>query len=259
MIRLAANLSMMFAEVPMAARPAAAAACGFRGVEVQFPYDLDAGVFGTALGHAGTALVLFNLPPGDWAAGERGLAALPGREAAFEAGLERALALAARLGCPRLHAMAGIADAADPAARRTFCANLRLAAARCAAAGITVLIEPLNTRDVPGYYLTSADTAADIIAAVGTPNLKLQFDFYHAQIMGGDITHRLHRLAPLIGHVQIAGVPDRTEPDRGELAYARLFAVLEEVGYDGWVGAEYRPAGETRDGLGWAAPWGITV
>jgi len=197
--------------------------------------------------------VLFNLPPGDWAAGERGLAALPGRRAEFQDSVATALAYARVLDCPTLHAMAGlVADGADrEALRETYVDNLRFAADACAADGIDVVIEPLNHRDMPGYFLAHVDAAAAIVAAVDRPNVGLQFDCYHVQIMDGDLAHRLERHRALIRHVQIAGVPERHEPDIGEVAYPYLFALLDRLGYAGWIGCEYRPRTTTEAGLGW--------
>lgn len=253
MPRFAANLSTMFREHAFLDRFAAAAAAGFDAVEFQFPYDHPADAIAARAAAAGLRTVLFNLPPGDFAAGERGLAALPGREADFDAALDRAIAYARTLDCPRLHAMAGVPPAgADPAAcRATFVANLRRAAAALAPHGMTLLIEPINDRDMPGYFLTRSEAAAAIIAEAGAPNLRLQFDLYHCQIMEGDLATRLRRLMPLIGHVQIAGVPDRAEPDRGEVNHPFLLRLLDDLGYGGHVGCEYVPAGDTLAGLGW--------
>ena len=200
-----------------------------------------------ALDAAGLAQALFNAPPGDWEAGERGLAAIPGRGVAFREAFEQAARYAEVIGPDRIHVMAGIANGTW--ARATYIDNLRWAAERVA--DRMVVIEPINTRDMPGYFLNRSDEAVRIIEAIGAPNLKLQFDLYHAQIMEGDLTRRLEALIEHVGHVQIAGVPDRHEPDAGELNIAHLFAVLDGLGYDGWVGCEYRPAGRTEDGLGW--------
>ncbi len=254
MPRFAANLSMMFQEHPFLDRFEAAAAAGFQAVEYLFPYDHPPEVVAQHLAAAGLSQSLFNLPPGDWAAGMRGLAAVPGLEASFAESVERALIYARALGCLKLHVMAGITTGVDPAAAEaTYIANLRTAVRRLGDAGITALIEPINARDMPGYFLATSDQAVRIIEAVGLPNLKLQFDVYHTQISEGDLTTRLTKLAPLIGHIQIAGVPDRHEPDTGEVAYDRLFPVIDAIGYDGYVGLEYRPAGDTVAGLGWLA------
>jgi len=251
-VRLAANLTMMFGEVPFLERFAAAAGAGFAGVEFLFPYDHAAEAVAAAAAAAGVEVVLFNLPPGDWAAGERGMAAIPGREAEFSASLEEALDYARALKVPRLHAMAGVTEGLDGAAcRATYAANLARAAARLAEDRIDLLIEPLNPRDMPGYFLRRTADALAIIAEIGAPNLKLQFDVYHRQIVEGDVIRGLEAAFPRIGHVQIASVPDRHEPDEGELCYAAVFRRLAELGYDGWIGCEYRPRGATLDGLSW--------
>jgi hydroxypyruvate isomerase len=253
MLKFAANLSFLFNEVPFMERFTAAAAAGFQGVEYLFPYDEDKDAIALALRTNGLENVLFNLPPGDWAAGERGLGALPGREQEFRTGVELALAHALSAGTKRLHALAGIvpADADRESCRQTFIGNLRYACERLAPHGITLLIEPINTRDMPGYFLNYQHDAHTLLAEVGAPNLKVQMDFYHAQIMEGDITSTFRRHLSEIGHVQIASVPDRHEPDLGELNYPWLFAMMDEAGYGGWVGCEYRPRNGTVAGLGW--------
>jgi hydroxypyruvate isomerase len=253
MPKFAANLSMMFNEVPFLERFAAAAAAGFRGVEFAFPYDFAVETLEDLLKRHRLENVLFNLPSGNQAAGERGIACLPGREAEFRAGVQTALTYAVRLKTPRVHAMAGVVpQAADPeAVRATFVANLKHAAAEFAAHGITVLIEAINTRDIPGYYLNTQAQAHGVMVETGAANLKMQIDCYHMQIMEGDIAMKLRKYAAHCGHVQVAGVPERHEPDTGEVSYAYLFALLDTLGYDGWVGCEYRPAGKTVDGLRW--------
>lgn len=257
MPRFAANLSMMYQEVGFLDRFAAAAADGFRAVEFLFPYAHPAAEIAARLRDAGVENVLFNLPPGDWDRGERGMAALPGREAEFAASIDRALDYAAALGTPRLHVMAGIpGPEIDRArARATYVANLRLAAARAAAAGLEILIEPINTRDIPGYFINRQDEAQAIRAEVGAVNLKVQFDLYHCQIVEGDLTMKLRRDIAHIGHMQIAGVPERHEPDRGEVNYPFLFEQIDALGYGGWIGCEYRPRAGTSAGLGWAKPY----
>lgn len=259
MPRLAANLSMLFQELPFLDRFAAAAAAGFTGVEFLFPYEVEAAAIAERLQRHRLTQALFNLPPGNWAAGERGMAALPGREAEFMASVERALSYARATGCRRLHIMAGIWPEGRERAEgeRVYVANLRRAADMLAPHGITAVIEPLNTRDTPGYFLTSTGQAMAVIAAVGRDNLKLQLDLYHCQIMEGDLAMHIRRLHGHYAHVQIAGVPERHEPSLGEINYPYLLDLLDRVGYDGWVGCEYRPAAATLDGLGWAAPWGI--
>jgi len=255
--KLAANLSWLFTELPLRERFAAAADAGFRGVEVLFPYELAAETVRERLEAHGLELVLVNLPPGDWAAGERGLAALPGREADFAAAVRTGLAYARTCGVPLVHAMAGIVPpGADRAAYvETYVANLRRAACAAAPVGVTVLIEPLNARDNPGYLLRTTAEAIAIIERVDEPNLALQLDLYHAQISEGDLAHRMRALAGRYAHVQIAGNPGRDEPDHGEVNYAYLLAVLDELGYDGWIGCEYRPRADTRAGLRWAQPY----
>lgn len=253
MPKFAANLSMMFQEVPFLDRFAAASASGFKGVEFLFPYEHAAKDIAQQLNLHSLQNVLFNMPPGDWEAGERGIAALPGREDEFREGVALAIRYAKALGTPQLHVMAGIpAENADRAAcRATFVGNLQYAARECAAHGIGILIEPINQRDMPGYFLSLQDDAHAIRIAVGAPNLKVQMDFYHVQITEGDIAMRFRKHRAHVGHIQVAGVPDRHEPDAGEVNYPYLFALLDELGYDGWVGCEYRPARGTVAGLGW--------
>jgi hydroxypyruvate isomerase len=253
MPKFAANLSFLFNEVPFMARFAAAAAAGFRGVEYLFPYEEDKEVIAQALRGNGLENVLFNLPPGDWAAGERGLGALPGREQDFRDGVARAMDYALAADTKRLHALAGIvpAGADQDRCRQTFIGNLRYACEQLAPHGITLLVEPINTRDMPGYFLNYQKDAHALLAEVGAPNLKVQMDFYHAQIMEGDIISTFRQQLSNIGHVQIASVPDRHEPDLGELNYPWLFAMMDEAGYDGWIGCEYRPRQGTVAGLGW--------
>lgn len=256
MPRFAANLTLMYTEHAFTDRFAAAAADGFDAVECLFPYELGNDALVQRLREHRLSLVLFNLPAGDWAAGERGLAAQPGREAEFAASVGTALACALASGCRQLHALAGLvpaaAGAADRAAmRRTYLANLRHAARVFEPHGIMLLIEPINTRDMPGYFLTHQQQARDVIDEIGAPNLKLQMDLYHCQIMEGDLATRLREHIGTIGHVQIAGVPGRHEPDIGELNYAYLFDLLDELGYPGHVGCEYRPRAATSAGLGW--------
>ncbi|MEZ5645544.1 MAG: hydroxypyruvate isomerase family protein [Burkholderiaceae bacterium] len=253
MPRFAANLTMMYNEVPFLDRFAAAARDGFDAVEYLFPYDHTPADMATRLKDNGLTQALFNLPPGDWAAGERGLACLPGREAEFAAGLEQALPYIEATGCRRVHAMAGLAPAGtdSQALDATYVRNLRLAAARLAPLGVTLLIEPINNRDMPGYHLNYQQHAHDVVAAVGADNLKVQMDFYHCQIMEGDLSKRLQHHFAGVGHIQIAGVPDRHEPDEGEINHPYLFDLLDRLGYNGFVGCEYRPRAGTSEGLGW--------
>ncbi len=257
MPRFAANLSMMYTEVPFLERFAAAAADGFDAVEYLFPYDFEPAQVAAQLKAHGLTQALFNLPPGDWTAGERGMACHPGREAEFAASVERALPYAEATGCRRLHAMAGLVPAGhtEAAQRATYVHNLRHAAARLAPLGLTLVIEPINLRDMPGYYLSLQQQAHDIVAEVGAPNLKVQMDLYHCQVMEGDLTRRLERHFAGVGHIQIAGVPDRHEPDAGEVDFTHLFHRLDALGYDGFVGCEYRPRAGTSAGLGWLKRW----
>lgn len=253
MPKFAANLSLMFQELPFLERFEAAAKAGFQAVEFLFPYEHAAGDIAARLRAHGLKNVLFNMPPGDWNAGERGIAGLPGRNEEFRHGVDTALGYARILGTPALHVMAGCVPPGIDArqCREIFVKNLRYAAQRCAEYGVTVLIEPINRRDMPGYLLSLQADAHAIREAVGAPNLKVQMDFYHAQIMEGDVSMAFRRYFDHVGHVQIAGVPDRHEPDRGELNYRHVFALLDELGYSGWVGCEYRPAAGTVEGLGW--------
>ena len=244
---------MMFNEAPFLERFAAAAEAGFRGVEYLFPYDYPAEAIEELLRKHKLENVLFNLPPGNWSAGDRGTTCIPGREEEFRAGVEAALKYALRLKARQVHAMAGIAPAgADAAAlRATYIANLKYAAAQFAPHGIALLIEAINTRDMPGFYLNTQAESYAAMTAVGAPNLKMQMDCYHMQIMEGDLAVKLRKYAAHCGHVQVAGVPERHEPDTGEVRYSYIFELLDAIGYRGWVGCEYRPAGKTADGLGW--------
>jgi hydroxypyruvate isomerase len=256
MPRFAANLSMMYNEHAFLHRFAAAAKDGFEAVEFLFPYDHPASEVAAALRGAGLKQVLFNAPPGDWAAGEKGVASLPGREREFDEGLDKAIDYAQALECPRIHLMAGlVADESRRAEQRaTYVANLRRAAKRLAAYGLTGLIEPIKTRDIPGFLLNTQADAHAVIAEVGEPNLKVQMDLYHCQIVEGDITARLRQWLPTgqVAHLQIAAVPDRGEPDAGELHYPWVFDELQRLGWAGWIGCEYRPRGaNTTSGLGW--------
>jgi hydroxypyruvate isomerase len=244
---------MMFNEVPFPQRFEAAARAGFKAVEFLFPYDHAPWELAQWLEQNKLVNALFNMPPGDWAAGERGLASLPGREQEFRAGVARALDYAQAMGTRCLHAMAGLlpAGASREQYRETYIGNLRFAAREVGKHGITLLIEPINPRDMPGYFLNSQREAHAICEAVGEPDLKVQMDFYHAQIVEGDLAMTFRKHFDDIGHVQIASVPSRNEPDDGEVNYRYLFRLLDELGYDGWVGCEYRPRGRTGDGLGW--------
>ncbi|AEA63110.1 MULTISPECIES: 2-oxo-tetronate isomerase [Burkholderia] len=257
MPRFAANLSMMYTEHPFLERFAAAARDGFRAVEYLFPYDFAADELKARLADAGLVQALFNAPPGDWAAGERGFASLPGREDEFRRAFDTALDYARVLGNDKLHVMAGLLPAgADRARHReVYLRNLAHAAEAARAAGILVVIEPINTRDMPGYFLNRQDDAQAICREVGAPNLRVQFDCYHCQIVEGDIAVKLKRDFAGIGHIQVAGVPERHEPDLGELNYPYLFELIDTLGYDGWIGCEYRPKAGTSEGLGWLRPY----
>ena len=257
MPKFAANLSMMFNEVDFLDRFAAAAEAGFAGVEYLFPYAWDKVELAERLSEAGLTQALFNMPPGDWDAGERGLAILPERVEAFRAGVETAIDYAKALGCTRLHAMAGLAPAgADPAVlRRTYVDNLRYAAEKTAAAGIKLLIEAINSRDIPGFYLNTSRQALEIIEEVGSANLFFQYDIYHMQIMEGDLAPTLEANLGRIAHLQLADTPGRHEPGTGEINYPFLFGHLDRIGYSGWIGCEYKPATTTAEGLGWFAPY----
>ena len=255
MPRFAANLSMMFTEWAFLDRFAAASDAGFAAVEYLFPYEHPADEIAKRLEANHLTQALFNMPPGDWAAGERGMAALAGREAEFRAGVDVALHYAEATGVKRLHMMAGLIDARDQAAMALYRDNIRFAADKLAAKGLDLLLEPINGRNMPGYFMNSFDTAAGIIADLALPNLKLQFDIYHCQIIHGDVTMRLRALLPISGHVQIASVPSRNEPSGEELNYPFLFNELDRLGYDGFVGCEYNPAAGTVAGLGWFEPY----
>jgi hydroxypyruvate isomerase len=258
MPRFAANLSFMFNEVPFLDRFAAAAAAGFRGVEYLFPYEHTPEVMAATLKSAGVENVLFNMPAGDWAKGERGIAALPGREEEFRQGVAKALEYARVMGVTRLHAMAGIVPPGGPDAascQKTYSANIKYAAAETAKANITLLIEPINTRDMPGFFLNQQAQAAEVLAEVGAPNLKMQMDCYHMQIMEGDLAVKLKAYADRCAHIQVAGVPERNEPNTGEINYGYIFKLLDDIGYQGWIGCEYKPAAGTVAGLGWFEAW----
>ncbi len=258
MPRFAANLSMMFNEVPFLDRFAAAADAGFDAVEFLFPYDFAADDVGERLHRSGLTQALFNLPPGNWEAGERGFAARPDRFEELKASVQKALPYAAATGVKRLHMMAGIADRRDEQNVASFRRAVAWTAETLARHNIDVVIEPINPRDVPGYFLNDFDFAVALIKDMKLPNLKLQFDIYHRQIIHGDVTIALRAAMPLIGHIQIASVPSRNEPAGEELNYPFLFDELDRLGYKGFVGCEYRPKGKTTDGLGWFKPYAKT-
>ncbi|AZO09638.1 MULTISPECIES: 2-oxo-tetronate isomerase [unclassified Mesorhizobium] len=251
----AANLTMMFNEWSFLDRFDAAAEAGFSAVEYLFPYDFKPEDIQDRLVRNGLTQALFNMPPGDWAAGERGLASLSGRFDDVAAGVTRALAYAEATGVKNIHLMAGLADAGDPQARFNYRRAVEHAADRLAERGLNLLLEPINGRNMPGYFLNDFNAAAQWIGELGLANVKLQFDIYHCQIIHGDVTTRLRTLMPISGHVQIASVPSRQEPDSEELNYPFLFAELDRLGYRGYVGCEYLPRGRTTDGLGWFEPY----
>jgi hydroxypyruvate isomerase len=255
MPKLAANLTMMFNEVPFLERFAAAARMGFEAVEFLSPYDHPAEQVAGAARAAGVAVVLHNAALGNWGAGERGLGALPSRKADFDAAMEQAFAYARVLECPRLHVMCGRNH--EGASRATFVANLKAHADRAAKLGIKLVIEPINTLDMPDYFLTDIDEAASIIEEVGPEKVGLQFDIYHRQVQRGDVARAFERTLPYISHVQIADNPGRHEPGTGEIGWGFLFTMMDRLGYRGWVGCEYRPKGNTEAGLAWRQTYGF--
>jgi hydroxypyruvate isomerase len=264
MLRFAANLSMMYNEYAFLDRFAAAAKDGFEGVEFLFPYAHPVADIQSRLTSLGLTQALFNAPPGNWEAGERGIASLPGREDEFKQSIDTALSYATVLGNRSLHVMAGLIRPDQDRAqhRAVYLSNLAYAAKQAASTGITIVIEPINTRNIPGFFLNRQDDAQAICKEVGATNLKVQFDCYHCQIVEGDVAMKLRRDIAGIGHIQIAGVPERHEPDVGEVHYPYLFKVMQEIGYQGWIGCEYIPAGNTSEGLGWLrqlAQQGVTT
>lgn len=257
MPRFAANLSTLFTELPFLDRFAAAKAAGFKAVEFQSPYAFPAAEVAARLERNGLTAVLFNAPMGNVEAGERGLAAQPGREPAFLAGIDEALAYSGAVGAKLIHVLAGMRAGERAAQEDAYVANLQRAADRAAQAGVTLLIEPLNARDNPGYFLDTTKVAIAVLDRVQRNNVALQLDFYHCQISEGDLATHARDLFGRYAHVQIANVPGRHEPDRGEINYPYLFDLLDELGYEGWVGCEYRPKAGTLAGLGWARRWGV--
>lgn len=253
MPKFAANLTMMFNEYEFPDRFAAAAKAGFDAVEFLFPYDYLPADVCQWLTENKLKNVLFNLPPGNWDAGERGIAALPGREEEFRAGVAKAIEYALALGTSQLHMMAGIIPSGSDLSlyRRTYLSNMKFAAQELAKYHLNLLLEPINTRDMPGYFLNTQAQAHELRSECGESNVKVQMDFYHAQIMEGDLAMTFKKYFSDIGHTQIASVPSRNEPDDGEVNYSYLFKLLDEMDYQGWVGCEYRPKGKTEDGLSW--------
>lgn len=261
MLRFCANLSMLFTELPFLDRFEAAAKAGFEGVEYLFPYDYDPTEIVDRLKAHGLSQVLFNMPPGDWAAGDRGLAALPDRVPEFREGVAQAAHFARALGSRNVHCMAGIVPVEiDTAiARQTYLENLRFAAKEFSGIEANILVEPINTRDMPRYFLTHTQQAMDLIAEADASNIRLQYDCYHMQIMEGDLTPTIDRLLAAIAHIQIADTPGRHEPGTGEINYPFIFAHLERIGYAGWVGCEYRPRATTAESLGWLTDYVATT
>ena len=257
MPRFAANLSFLFTERTFFERFAAARAAGFAAVEFHFPYEYDRAALAEVVLTSGLEVVLFNLPAGDWAAGERGIACHPRRIAEFQDGVGLAIEYARLLGCSRLNCLAGIApaDINNAKARETLIENLRFAAAVAKRADIQLLLEPLNTRDTPGFLVATSRTGLDVIAAVGSENLRLQYDIYHAQVMEGDLARTLEEHLPQIGHIQLADNPGRHEPGTGEINFPFLLRHLDRLGYAGWVGCEYKPSARSEDSLGWLQAW----
>ena len=258
MPKLAANVSLLFPQLPFPDRFAAAKQAGFRYVEYQFPYAFgSAKEIGERARAAGVEVVLHNLPAGDAAKGDRGISCQPARVNEFREGVERAIEYAKAAGCPRLNALAGISPQGldREKAKQTLIENLRYAAGKLKAAGLTLLTEPCNTRTIPGFFLNSSKEGIEVIDAVGAPNLQLQYDVFHMQIVEGDLVKTIERLLARIGHLQIADVPDRHEPGTGEINFPWLLAEIDRLGYQGWIGAEYIPKGDTVEGLKWAAPY----
>ena len=253
MPRFSANLSFLFLDRPFLDRFAAAAACGFRGVEFHFPYAFAIDEVADAAHRAGVEVVLFNLPAGDWGAGERGIACLPTREAEFRQGVDRAMVWAEALGCVRVNCLAGLRPdgISEAVLRDTLIGNLRFAADSFGSAGRQVLLEPLNSRDTPRFLVDRSAQAFSILADAARPNLFLQYDIFHAQVMEGELALTLARHLPRIGHVQFADNPGRHQPGTGEIHFPFLFDHLDAIGYPGWVGAEYAPTGLTEASLGW--------
>jgi len=257
MPRFAANLSMLFTELPFLERFAAAAKVGFKGVEYVGPYDFPAGQIAELLEKHDLKQVLFNLPAGNWAQGERGTGCLPDRTGEFQDGVGKAIEYAKVLKTTQINCLAGIKppSVSPEKAEEAFIANLRFAAAELHKAGILLIAEPINTYDIPGFFLNRSAQAMAIFDHVGSDNLKLQYDIYHMQRMEGELAKTIERLFLSIAHIQIAGNPNRTEPDQGEINYAYLFALLDRLGYAGWIGAEYKPRKTTAEGLGWMKQW----
>ncbi len=258
MPRFSANLGFLWTDRPLLERIDAAARAGFRAVEMHYPYDVPAETVRAACARDGITLLGINTAIGSGADDHRGLGAVPGREADFQALIDQSVAYCHAAGGTSVHAMAGLVPPADrTAATEVFVGNLKEAAAKAAVHGLTVLLEPLNQRDMPGYFYSTIEPALEIIGRVGAPNLKLMFDAYHVAVAQGDVLTRLRRHFARVRHVQIAGVPSRAEPDQGEIAYGAIFEALDELGYDGWIGCEYKPRTTTDEGLTWVKALGL--
>ena len=257
MPKFAANLSFLYADLPFLDRIAAAARDGFPAVEYVAPYDFPEEEVAAALKAANVKQALFNLPAGDWAGGERGIGCLPDRVEEFKTGVDTAISYAKALGCPKINCLAGIAPKGVAAEKleQTLVENLKYAAPRLADAGVKLLLEPINLRDIPGFFVSTTDHAERILEAVGSDNLFIQYDIYHTQIMQGDLAETYRRLKAKIAHVQLADNPGRHEPGTGEINYPYLFNMLDAEGYDGFIGCEYKPSAGTSEGLGWMKPW----
>ncbi|MGF1684064.1 hydroxypyruvate isomerase [Photobacterium minamisatsumaniensis] len=259
MPKFAANLSMLFTEYEFMARFDAAAKAGFQGVEYLFPYDFPAADIAAELEKNNLTQVLFNLPAGDWAAGERGIACLPERIEEFRSGVDKAIEYAGVLGCKQVNCLAGIKpeQVTDTDAYQVLVDNLKFAAEKLAAAGIALVVEAINTRDIPGFFVSSTQMVKDLIEDVGSQNLTYQYDIYHMQIMEGDLAATVKNNLSIIGHVQLADNPGRHEPGTGEINYSFMFKHLDEVGYDGWIGCEYVPKNGTEAGLVWLKEYNV--
>ncbi len=254
-LQFSANLSCLFAAHDFLDRFGAATRAGFAGVEFHSPYAHEKAVLAEVVLTSGVEVVLFNLPAGDWSAGERGIACLPARKAEFQDGVGRAIEYAEALGCTRLNCLAGIPTSGHEEAMATLIDNLRFAAAVTQRAGIRLMMEPLNTRDNPAYLVPTTRAAMQVIDAVDSRNLQLQYDIYHAQVMEGDLAHTLEKQLPRIGHIQIADNPGRHQPGTGEIRFPFLFERLQQLGYAEWIGCEYHPSGDTLASLGWMKSW----
>ncbi|MDX1514303.1 MAG: 2-oxo-tetronate isomerase [Gammaproteobacteria bacterium] len=259
MPRFAANLTWMFNEHGFLDRFQAAADAGFKAVEIQLPYEHAPDALASRREAAGVEQIMFNAPPGDMAGGEYGIACLPGREAEFRASMDQALEYAGALGCRMVHVLAGIVPDGESAERcwKTYLENVDWAAAHCSPAGVGLLLEPINAVERPGYLVSLTTQARDAVDAIGSEHVGIQYDFHNAQLMEGRLTRTLEANIGKIRHMQVAGLPDRTPPDEGEMNFSYLFALVDRLGYEGWIGCEYRPRGGTLESLGWAAPYGI--